>query len=638
MSVHVNSLRSESVRIILAALALLLSAAHPAFAREDYAAAVAPVAEKYHWNLAHIYMAEAAWKKDFEVLQGLQGRIGKYRGILSDSAACLLETLVFRDRINLLGHRLQSWAEKRVQEDGRDPARQVLVEQLSQMMRGLDSEQAFIEAEILAMAPQRLRGFLASEPGLRDYKPYLNNLLRVGPHRLHSNAEIVLVQAQDVLGAAQDIFLAIKKDVPFEPVCDALGQTVPLKENYLDLANSPDARVRRDAHLSRLNGNEAHLQGLGAALAAEMKRDLFLARARHAGSCLELALLDEAVPAEVFKNFIATVKANVGTLQRWMGIRKRLLGVETLQKADLYMSLPIPGVPQKTYEYDEAVKLAEEALAPHGKAYMNLFHAALNRGWVDVFPAPGKDGWLGSSTGVYGVHPYVLLNWDKSMFSFKTLVHELGHAINQHYMAQDEPFLYQNFWFCSSEVASTCNEILLKEYLLAKTRDKDSKLSLLADEIERMTHLFFSLGLLSEYELLVHTQAENGGDLSPEWLRKTYRDLTQIYYGSSVAMGPLDDIQGILDLLDNHWGTCYVRYVYALGYSASQDFARRLLGREPNIQATYRRLLGRGRAHYPIDILKEAGIDFTAPGPFEASMRDFAAKVDQFERLLKQVR
>jgi oligoendopeptidase F len=638
MSVHVNSFQSESMRIILAALALLLPAAHPALARENSAAAVAPVADKYHWNLDHIYMGEAAWKKDFEILQGFQGRIGKFQGILSASAARLLEALAFRDRINLLGHRLQSWAEKRVQEDDRDPARKVLEEQLSQVTRSLDSEQTFIEAEILAMPRQRLQGYLKSEPGLRDYKPYLEDLLRVAPHRLHSEAESVLAQAQGVLGAAQDIFRAIKKDVTFEPVQDARGQIVPLKENYLDLANSPDARVRRVAHQSRLNGYMSHVQGLGATLAAEMKRDLFLARARHAGSCLELALLDEAVPTEVFKNFIATVKANVGSLQRWMDLRKRLLGVETLQGADLYMSLPIPGVPQKTYEYDEAVKLAEEALTPHGKAYMNLFRTALNQGWVDVFPAPGKDAWLGSSTGVYGVHPYVLLNWDKSLFSLKTLVHELGHAINQHDMAQDEPFLYQNFWFCSSEVASTCNEILLKEHLLAKTRDKGSKLDLLADEIERMTHLFFGLGLLSEYELLVHTQAEKGGDLSPDWLRKTYRDLTQNYYGSSVAMGPLDDIQGILDLLDNHWGTCYVRYVYALGYSASQDFARRLLGRGPNIQSTYRRFLGRGRAHYPIDALKEAGIDFTTPGPFEASMRDFAAKVDLFERLLKKVR
>jgi oligoendopeptidase F len=637
MSVPAKSSRSESKRIILAALALLLSVAHPAIARAGAAVAVAPVAEKYHWNLAQIYMDEAAWKRDFEVLQGFQGRIGKYRGTLSDSAARLLEALAVRDRLNLLGHRLQSWAEKRVQEDGRDPARQLLVEQLSQVMRGLDSEQAFIESEILAMVPQRIQGYLASESGLRDYKPYLENLLRVCNTRLHPEAESVLAQAQGVLDASQDIFHAIKKDVTFEPVRDARGQIVPLKENYLDLADSPDARVRLDAHLSRLRGYEAHIQGLSAALAAEMKRDLFLANVRRAGSCLELALLDEAVPTEVFRNFIATVKANAGSLQRWMNIRQRLLVVESLQRADLYMPLPIPGVPQRTYEYDEAVQLAEQALAPHGKAYMHLMRTALNQGWVDVFPAPGKDAWLGSSTGVYGVHPYVLLNWDKSLFSLKTLVHELGHAIHQHYMSQDEPFLYQNFWFCSSEVASTCNEILLKERLMARARDKGSKLSLLADEIERMTHLFFGLGLLSEYELLVHTQAEKGGDLSPEWLKKTYRDLAQTYYGPSVAMGPMDDIQGILDLLDNHWGTCYVRYVYALGYSASQDFARRLLAREPKIQATYRRFLGRARAHYPIAALQEAGIDFMTPGPFAASMRDFSDKIDLFERLLKQV-
>jgi len=632
MSVRVTPCRSRVWLTAIPALTILLSVAPV----QGSPAQVAPESVKYHWNLAHIYKDEAAWKRDFEELKGYQGRMEKHKGSLSTSAARLLEALTLCDRINLLGHRLQSWTEKRVQEDGRDPGRKVLVEQLALVTSGLDAEQSFLEAEILALEPSRLRGFLDSEPGLKPYRPYVEDLLRLRPHRLHAEAEALLALGKDVLGASQSTYHGIKKDMVFEPVRDAAGQLTPAKPNYLALAMSPDARVRRDVHASRLSGYGAHLQGLGASLASEMKRDVFLARARRMETCLEGALLEEGVPTEVFLNFIKVVKGNTGALQRWMNIRKRLLGVDDLQRGDLFVPLPIPGTTPKEYPYDETVKLAETALAPQGESYLNLFRSALSQGWVDVFPAPGKDPWPGSASVVYGVHPYVLLNWDKSLFAARTLVHEMGHAINLHHMAQDEPFLYQRWWLCSSEVASTCNEILLIEHMLAKAGDKPAKLDLLADELERMTHLLFGLGLQSEFELVVHTQVEKGGDLSTDWLRKTYRVLAQSYYGSSVSMVPLDDAQGILDLLDNHWGTCYARYVYALGYCASQDFAKRLIDGEPGIQATYRRFLGRGRAHYPIEALREAGVDFTTAKPFERTLQDFAIKVEQFERLLNE--
>ena len=381
-----------------------------------------------------------------------------------------------------------------------------------------------------------------------------------------------------------------------------------------------------------------HQNALATALESEVNRDLFLAHAHGFSSCLEWSLMEEAVPTKVFQNYLSVVNNNVTYLQKWLNIRKHLLGVDSLTLADIYVPLPISGYKEERYDYDESLKLANKALAPLGENYLTVFNNAQTQGWIDVFPSPEKDPWLGSATMVYGVHPYVLLNWDSSLFELKTLFHEMGHAVGLNYMAEDEPFLYQRWWYCTSEVPSTCNEILLNEYMLANTQDKIKKLFLLQNEIDRAAHLLFNLGLESEFELIVHNQAEKGEILSLEWLLSSYHKLAQKYYGSSISMSSLDDMQGILSLLNNHWDRCYARYVYSLGYCASQNFSKRIIAKEPNIQNIYRKFLGKSRAHYPIDALKEAGVDFTNSIPFEETFKDFASKVDQFERLLKEIK
>jgi|GEM_PF-2091380 len=591
----------------------------------------------YQWNLGHIYSGEEAWKQDFEKLKSYQGMMGAYKNDLTASAQRLLEGLRFRDQINLLSHRLQSWAEKRVQKNITDTTRISLVNQLSQLSGTLEAEQAFIDATLLAVDPEQLQDYFTIEPGLAIYKPYLDDLLRTRSNRLSSDATSLIAHERNVLDFSQSMFKAIKQDLKFMPVNDGNGNMVPIADNYASLMDSRDPQVRKDAYTSRMNGYFEHKNALAKALASEVDRDIFLARSHGFSSCLDWSLLEEAVPAKVFKNYLSVINQNVYSLQKWLYIRKRLLGVDSLTLADMYVPLPIPGAKEEKYDYDESLKLANKALAPLGESYLSIFLKAQTQGWIDVFPSPEKDPWLGSATMVYGVHPFILLNWDSSMFSLKTLVHEMGHAISLNYIAEDEPFLYQRWWYCTSEVPSTCNEILLKEYMLANTHDKIEKLVLLQDEIDRMAHLLFNLGLESEFELVVHNQAEKGGTLSPDWFLSTYHQLAQKYYGSSISLCPLDNMQGLLALLNNHWGTCYVRYVYSLGYCASQNFAKRLIAREPNIQNTYRRFLGRGRAHYPIDALKEAGVDVTTSAPFEETLKDFVAKVDQFESLLKEV-
>jgi len=591
----------------------------------------------YQWNLGHIYLNEAAWKQDFEKLKKYQGQMNSIKGDFTSSAKRLLEGLQLRDEINSLNHLLQSWAEKRVQKNQNDTTRQLLVNQSSQLSETLYAEQAFIDAELLAMDSKKIQDFITRESGLVAYKPYLDDLLRTRSHQLTSDAASLIAQEGDILNFSQSMFKAIKKDLKFSPVNDGKGNMVPLVENYSSLLDSKDQNVRKEAYNSRMRGYFEHKNALGMALASEANRDLFLARAHGFSSCLDWSLMDEAVPTNVFQNYLAAVNKSVPALQKWLNIRKQLLSVDSLTLADSYIAVPIPGSTEKKYDYDESVKLANKALAPLGEKYLKIFNKSLSQGWVDVFPAPEKDPWLGSATMVYGVHPYVLLNWDRSPFALKTFVHEMGHAVGLNCMAEDEPFLYQRWWYCTSEVPSTCNEILLKEYMLANTPDKVEKLVLLEDEIERTAHLLFNVGLESEFELAVHTQSEQGGILSPDWLLSTYHQLAQKYYGSAISLSPLDDMQGILALLNNHWGTCYVRYVYSLGYCASQNFAKRLIAKEPNIQDTYRRFLGRGRAHYPIEALKEAGVDFTTSAPFEETLKDFAAKVDLFEQLLKEI-
>ena len=591
----------------------------------------------YQWNLGHVYASEGAWRKDFEKLKNCQGKMSSFKNDLVSSPKHLLEGLQYRDQVNLLAQRLQAWAEKRVQKNVNDTTRQYLVNQVSQLIGTLDAEQSFIEPALLVADSQMIQDFIASEPGLVAYKPYLDDLLRFRSHHLSSDAASLIAQEANLLNFSQSMFEAIKKDLEFSPVNDGTGNLVPIAGNYINLLESGDPLVRKDAYISRMNGYFAHKNALGVALASEVNRDLFLARAKGFSSCLDWSLFDEAVPTQVFRNFLGAVNDHVDVLQKWLNIRKSLLGVDSLTLADLYVPLPLPGSKEDIYTYDESLNLANKVLAPLGESYLKIFQNAQSEAWIDVFPSPEKDPWPGSATMIYGVHPYILLNWDSTLFALKTVFHEMGHAVSLKYISEDEPFLYQRWWYCTSEVPSTCNEILLKEYMLANSQDKFRKLVLLQDEIDRAAHLLFNLGLVSEFELAVHTQAEQGEILSLNWCLTTYHQLASKYYGSAISLSPLDDIQGLLDLLDNPWGTCYVRYVYSLGYSASQNFAKRLIANEPEIQKTYRRFIGRGRAHYPIESLKEAGIDFATSAPFEETFKDFGSKVEQFERLLREI-
>lgn len=591
----------------------------------------------YQWNLDHIYTDETTWKKDFEKLKSYQGMMNSYKDNLTLSATRLLDGLKFRDKVNLLAHQLEFWAEKRVQKNINDTTRQDLVNQISRLYESLSAEQAFIDAALVLLEPDLINNYITQEPDLVAYKPYIDNLIRTRSNQLNPDAAFLIAQAGDILGFSQSMFKAIKQDLKFAPVKDEKGNLLPLSGNYVRLMESENSVVRSDAYTSRMNGYFEHKNALAMALASEVNRDIFLARAQGFSSCLEWALMEESVPKDVFTNFLAAVNKNVPSLQKWLNIRRKILGLDSLTLADDYLPVQIPNSNPEHYGYDESVQLAINALAPLGDNYISQFENAQNQGWIDVYPSPEKDSWYGSASMAIGVHPYVLLNWDSTLFSLKTLVHEMGHAISMNYMAQDEPFLYQRWWYCTSEVPSTCNEILLKEYMIANAQDKIQKLVLLGDEIERTAHLMFNLALESEFELAVHLQAENGETLSVEWLLSTYQLLAKKYYGSAISLSPLDGMKGILDLLNNPWGKCYARYVYSVGYCASQNIAKRLITKEPGIQNTYRRFIGRGRAHYPIDAMKEAGVDFTTSAPYEETLKDFADKVDQFERLFNQL-
>jgi oligoendopeptidase F len=592
----------------------------------------------YHWKLDHIYPSEVAWKKDFEKLKSYQGVMSSYKNNFSASGKRILEALQFRDQVNLLAHQLEYWARKRVQQSINDATRKDLVKQIGNLYQTLSSEQVFVDSALMALGQNEWNNFIANEPGLAPYKPYFDNLMRTRSHSLSPDMASLLAVSSDFLESSQTMFKAIKQDLVFAPVKDGNGNLVPLSGNYVKLMESENSMVRKDAYTSRMKGYFDHKNTLAMALSSEVNRNIMLARAQGFTSCLDWALMDEAVPREVFTNFLAAVNKNVPALQKWLNIRRNMLGLDSLTLADDYMPIQIPNTKAERFDYDESLKIASFALAPLGENYIALFKKAQTQGWVDVYPSPEKDPWPGSASMAIGVHPYVLLNWDSTMFALRTLVHEMGHAISMNYMAHDEPFLYQRWWYCTSEVPSTCNEILLLEYLQATDRSKEAKLALLADEIERSVHLLFNLGLESEFELAVHSQVENGGSLSTEWLLSTYNTMAKKYYGSAISLSSMDGMKGILDLLNNPWGTCYARYVYSLGYCASQNLANRLIAKEPGIEQTYRRFLGRGRAHYPIEALKEAGIDFTSTAPFEETLNDFAAKVDQFENILKEIK
>ncbi len=620
--------------VILSLVILSLAIAVAALADTKAIPQRSDIDDKYKWNVEHIYPDLESWEADYNFVKENLGRFEQYRGHLGDSPAKLLECLKLRDSLSLIVDNMYVYAYLKLDEDNREGKYQELTGQISALGAEASEAKAFIEPEILSLGKDRILSMLNSAPELDMYRFYIEDMIRQNEHVLSSEQEALLAMAGPVASAPGKIFSRLEDaDLTYGEMYDEDSNLVELTRGRIyRFLESEDRRVRKDARMQQNKAYEKVQNTLAATLEASIRKDYFYTKARKYNTCLELSLDANNIPTSVFHALIDAVNANLEPLHKWTEIRKRILGVDTLYAWDQYVPL-VTGF-DKEYSYEEAQRMVVEALEPMGEKYLNDFKKGFEpgSGWIDVYETEGK-GSGAYSWGTYSSHPYVLLNHSGALDDVFTLAHEMGHSMQTYYVNQNEPYIYEGYSLFVAEVASTCNEALMMKYMLERATDKQEKMYLLNHYIRQIVGTFFTQTMFSEFELAIHERIEGGEAVSAEWFRQTYREIYQKYYGPTLVIDDLNDIGG---MRISHFYRQYYVYQYATSYAAAQMISQKILEGDKEAIDKYMKFLATGASGYPVDILRDAGVDMTTSEPVNRTIKLFGELVDEFERLLNE--
>jgi oligoendopeptidase F len=625
---------SKATRLILTLIlaGLIIMAESPLSQAESKKVPTrAQIDAKYKWKTEDIFASDEAWEQAYSLLQNAIPTFKNFEGKLGTSSDLLAECLILNDTLGNKFSRLWLYASAKGSEDTRIGRYQEMSDKVGTIQSQFNQATAYIDPEILSIPEPTIKSFIDTNPKLTVYRFYIEDLLRRKVHIMSPEVEDLLAKAGNVTRGFIHTFSMIDDaDIKYPSIMDEKGNEVEItKERYSLLVESPDRRVRKDASDAYNGAYKGYINTLGSNLSSSLRSDYFYTMARKYNTCLERSLDANNIPTSVFYNLVESVNKNLGPLHKYVALRKKAMKLDTLYTYDMWVPL-VPEAKMEFPDYEKAKTLVLDALSPLGKEYVGNVKMALESGWVDVFETEGKEGGA-SSSGVYGVHPFIVLNYVGSLDNIFTLAHELGHAMHTYYSNQNEPIIYSGHSLFTAEVASTCNEAIMIQYLIDKTKDRDQKLYLLNYYINQILGTFYNQVMFSEFELKTHEIVEKGGALSAESMRKIYREIYEKFYGPDLVMEPEKDM-GALRIY--HFYRQYYVYQYASSYAASQLLSTKILKKEKGAMDAYRQFISTGSSDYPVNILKKAGIDMTTTEPFDNVARLFGSLVDQFEKLL----
>ena len=572
------------------------------------------------WKLEKIYANEDAWEKDFNILKKESPKLREFAGKLNDKEE-ILKYLELNEKVSRLGETLYVYAHMKSDEDTSNQKYQSYMNKIDAFMAEFASYGAFFVPEILALPDEFIKDLIKNDERFKIYEFMLMDILKEKPHILTKEMEELLALASDCLDAPSSIHnMLTNADMTFGNIKDEDGDEVELTEgNYSSFIKSKDRSVR-EAAFKRLFGEYKKFDNtLATTLTSSVKSFNFSARVRKYESPIEASLSPNDIPVSVYENAIKTINDNLSSLHRYVKIKKKLLGLEQMHMYDLYV--PIIEVEKEKISFDEGVKLANEGLKPLGEEYLNLFNEGINSGWIDKYENKGKRGGA-YSWGGYDTMPYVLLN------DVSTLVHEMGHSLHSYYSRKTQPYYYAGYTLFCAEVASTTNEALLIHYLIEKEQDKKKKLYLINQELEQIRTTVFRQLMFAEFELYTHNALNAGEALTAADYSAKWHELNANYFGPDMVVD--EDIDMEWARIPHFYSDFYV-YQYATGYAAASAFANAILEGKENAVEKYKGFLKAGGSKYPIDILKDAGVDMTTSEPLEATIHRFNELLDMLE-------
>ena len=578
------------------------------------------------WKLEKIYANEDAWEKDFNILKKESPKLREFAGKLNDKEE-ILKYLELNEKVSRLGETLYVYAHMKSDEDTSNQKYQSYMNKIDAFMAEFASYGAFFVPEILALPDEFIKDLIKNDERFKIYEFMLMDILKEKPHILTKEMEELLALASDCLDAPSRIHnMLTNADMTFGNIKDEDGDEVELTEgNYSSFIKSKDRSVR-EAAFKRLFGEYKKFDNtLATTLTSSVKSFNFSARVRKYESPIEASLSPNDIPVSVYENAIKTINDNLSSLHRYVKIKKKLLGLEQMHMYNLYV--PIIEVEKEKISFDEGVKLANEGLKPLGEEYLNLFNEGINSGWIDKYENKGKRGGA-YSWGGYDTMPYVLLNYHNELNDVSTLVHEMGHSLHSYYSRKTQPYYYAGYTLFCAEVASTTNEALLIHYLIEKEQDKKKKLYLINQELEQIRTTVFRQLMFAEFELYTHNALNAGEALTAADYSAKWHELNANYFGPDMVVD--EDIDMEWARIPHFYSDFYV-YQYATGYAAASAFANAILEGKENAVEKYKGFLKAGGSKYPIDILKDAGVDMTTSEPLEATIHRFNELLDMLE-------
>ena len=594
------------------------------------------VPAKYKWNLTDLYSTDESWKVEKERVQQQMKQAASYKGKLTQSAATLLEALELNSGLAKEMVRLSSYASMKSDQDTRVTKYAGMKQELQQLFAEYGALVSYMEPELLTLEESKLNTFFAAEKGLATYKFYLMDLLRKRAHRGSEEVEKIMAYSSLMSGNAANIFSTFSNaEFPY-PEIELNGKTITLNSANFALYRASDDRAIRskvfDAYFNKLNEFQ---RTFGAQLYGNINAGLFATKARNYNSTLERALDDGNIPTAVYHNLVKNVNGNLNTFHRYLNLRKRMMGIDTLHYYDLYA--PLVEQVDLTYTVDEAVDNILKSLKPLGKDYVDVSNKAFSERWIDMYPNEGKRSGAYSNGSAYDVHPYILMNYNGKYNDMSTLTHELGHTMHSYLTNKKQHFANADYSIFVAEVASTLNEELLNDYMLKQIKDDKVRLAILGNYLEGAKGTLFRQTQFAEFESMIHDRVAKGEALTGEDFDKMYLELTRRYYGHDKNVCIVDDnVKSEWSYIPHFYYNFYV-YQYATSFTASTALSEKVLRGTDEDRKKYLNFLSSGSTKYPVDLLVDAGVDMNTSEPFDLTIAKINKVMAEMETILTRL-
>lgn len=594
----------------------------------------------YKWNLTPLFSDSAQFEQALRDSQAGVGKLQTFKGKLQDPQA-LVDCLELYFQTRLLTNKATLYSNLRLTTALRDPQVQDMDARAQKAMRNFMAQTAFIRDEVMKLDGAALDQATVKFPRLKDYRPWINEARRRANHILSAEEERILSLAGDNQFAEIDLnelpsdfekaFQALSAEIKLPTITDEEGKTVQLTfSNYAKYRGSSDRRVRQETVSKFFGALNDYRQTFASLLAGQVHLSSLLAKARGYDSALVAYLDRDNIPQSVYTNIVDTVRQNTAPLHRYVSLRKKMMGLDEVHLYDLYPPL-VPAV-EKDITYAQACEIVPQALAPLGEKYVQKLQEGLKleNGWVDVYPHKDKDSGA-SCASIFGCHPFVKMNFLDSFDDMSTLAHEFGHAMHSDLSFSTQPYTTAGYVPFVAEVASTCNEKFLSDYLVAHAQNDEEKLYLLNQMVDSIRSTIYRQALFADFELRVHQAGEAGQTLSADFLNETYLDLIRQYYGPDFT---IDETDGIEWAYIPHLYYKFYVFSYTAGMSSGIAIAEKVQKEGAPARDAYLQMLSSGSSKPPVELLKMAGVDLTKPQAIQAATNLMDELLDQMEEII----